>query len=339
MYEYIIKEKNMLNCMNKKENSMGWLTHGKVIFAFAIVATLIIAACVIMITNGSQDSDAAKKFTVAEFNYEVISEEDLTVKTTQYDNSTKGHVTIPQTVEYEGKIYTVTCIGKNTFFHYYSIWGSQTRLVNSVITSLTIPYTVKTIDKEAITKTNIEILTIPDTVELIKKDAVKENNKLTTIEILGDNTKLEKNAFELDESVTKITIPIGAKITDDMIKIDDLKNVETVTFAPGSTGRGIDYTTDGSGFKYTDTLWYKLNKKNEINIIFQEGISYIGSNMFYGCENIRSFSFPSYIESIGDLAFGGFRFFESDSVEISAIPINLEGRTFVGIPEKMVMLV
>lgn len=55
-------------------------------------------------------------------------------------------------------------------------------------TSLSIPKTVKTIDSDAISQTNMRSLTIPNTVEYLKRCAIRNNEKLKTL-VIGSSVK------------------------------------------------------------------------------------------------------------------------------------------------------
>lgn len=323
--------------MNEKGEGTSWLRSRSVKLGLAVIATVAIAICAITITHGNQDSDALfeKTFDYESLAYEVISEKDLTVKTYYYINS-GGHIVIPPTVEHDGKTYTVICIGEGTFVENYQPVGGTPTMQPSKINSLEIPYTVTTIEKNAINNTLLWGLTIPETVKVVESNAIKNNRQLETLEILGSDTELKNNAIDLEQSLNRLVIPIDVKLTSSMIRINDVKQMNTLIFAPGSTGIGIDYTTDGSGFKYTDTLWHKLSEKNKLSIVFQNSVTYIGDNMLNGCKNVKELSFPSSLENIGENALNGFTFFKTDIIDMPANAENLRGNYFVGTPEKMV---
>ena len=81
--------------------------------------------------------------------------------TVTHGNSTySGFIDIPSTVTYNGKTYTVTCIGTQAFRN------------NTYLHSVTIPTSVKTIDQEAFYGcSSLTSITIPDNLKTICRDA------------------------------------------------------------------------------------------------------------------------------------------------------------------------
>ena len=124
----------------------------------------------------------AHDFEVGGIYYKITSSADLTVEVTYrgssydgYDNEYSGAVTIPSTVTYNSKTYSVTSIGSSAFRYCSSL------------TSITIPESVTSIGYSAFEKcSSLTSITIP------------ENSRLTSIRGF---------AFSYCSSLTSITIP------------------------------------------------------------------------------------------------------------------------------------
>ena len=83
-----------------------------------------------------------------------------------------GAVTIPSSVTYEGKAYSVTCIGKQAFYNC------------TELTSVIIPNSVTTIDDEAFSGcSNLTSVTIGNAVKTIGYYSFSGCSSLTSIEI------------------------------------------------------------------------------------------------------------------------------------------------------------
>ena len=93
----------------------------------------------------------------------------------EYSNEYTGSVTIPETVTYSGKTYTVTSIGDDAFSYC------------SGLTSVTIPSSVTSIDMYAFRGcSGLKSITIPSSVTSIGMSAFRDCSSLTSV-IIGEN--------------------------------------------------------------------------------------------------------------------------------------------------------
>ena len=196
----------------------------------------------------------------------------------QYSNEYTGDVTIPATVTYNGKTYSVTSIGSDAF--YSCIGLTSIEIPNSVtsiggyafyycsgLTSVTIPNSVTTIGKAAfmncIGLTSIEI---PNSVKGIGWYAFSGCSGLTSIEIPNSVTSIGESAFSGCSGLTSVTIP-----------------------------NSVTSIVQGAFF----------NCSGLTSITIPNSVTSIGSDAFYGCSGLKSVTIPNSVKSIGKSAFKG----------------------------------
>ena len=111
----------------------------------------------------------AAKFQSGLLNYNTLAGDstvEVTYQTTSYNNySDLTAVTIPETVTYSGKTYTVVAIGSKAFTGYPS---------------------TGTLPNSDIRNTTLKLINIPKTVKTIDKYAFYWCSALTTVNFLGD---------------------------------------------------------------------------------------------------------------------------------------------------------
>ncbi len=110
----------------------------------------------------------------------------------QYSNEYTGHVSIPATVIYSGKTYSVTSIGDHAF--------------GCSVTSVYIPNSVTSIGDAAFSGCSLTSVYIPNSVTSIG-DAAFSGCSLTSVTIGNSVTAIGSSAFEGCSGLTSITIP------------------------------------------------------------------------------------------------------------------------------------
>ena len=162
-------------------------------------------------------------------------------------------------------------------------------------------------------------VTLPDSITSIKYCAFFDCNELKTINMpanltsIGDNAFAKCNyfeSFEIPKTVTEIEgNPFNA--------CQNLKNLSVET---GNTAfiaeEGVLYTRDKSVL-----ICFPAGKADE-EFSVPTGVSKIGNEAFYGCENLKSVSIPNSITSIGEYSFGS-------CTSLTSIDIS-EGVTYIG---------
>lgn len=112
--------------------------------------------------------------------------------------SYSGDITIPKTVVYEGKTYTVTSIGTSSFY------------VCENVTSVTIPDSIITIESRAFYGCKrLGGLTIPESVKSIGEGLFYDCTSLKEIQIPSTITAIESRTFYNCKSLEEIVIPDG----------------------------------------------------------------------------------------------------------------------------------
>ncbi|SNR14207.1 leucine-rich repeat domain-containing protein [Tenacibaculum jejuense] len=135
---------------------------------------------------------AAQTFTIANINYEVTSHGLAEVKVIE-SPSVSGSVTIPDTIVYNGKNYTVTAVGDRAFY-------------NTKLSAVSIAGTVTSIGVSAFSITAIKEIEIPDSIKEISKLAFKFTF-LEKIKLPASITILSSGLFDTTPSLKEITIP------------------------------------------------------------------------------------------------------------------------------------
>ena len=243
-----------------------------------ILATLAMLLC--SLTASAHD------FEVGGIYYNFTSEEGLTVEVTyrgnsysQYSNEYSGAVTIPSTVTYNSKTYSVTSIGNEVFE------------VCSSLTSITIPESVTSIGNEAFRYcTSLTSITIPESVTRIGNYAFSSCRSLTSITLPESVTSIGYAAFYDCRSLTSITLP------------------ESVTsIGSGAFDGTAWYNNQHNGVIYIGKVLYQYKGTMPANtsVEVKEGTVSISPNAFSSCRSLTSITLPEGVTSIGYGAFWG----------------------------------
>ena len=173
---------------------------------------------------------------------------------------------------------------------------------------------------------NIETLTIEEgvtniaaeTFYYVHADKVVLPNSLTTLgrNVFGEYTSIPECV------VKELTLPIDL----DVVVTDDyqywafcgISGIEKITFTPGYTGRGCDYSAySGSDCWYKHTPWY-ICRDTLKEIVFKDGIVHIGSDAFREL-NITSLILPDSMQCLDNHAF-----YQCTKLRYVSIPITLD---------------
>lgn len=242
-----------------------------------------LAICVLVIASASflafdDRSDATSKYFYSGLvQYEICSEEDLTVRTVKgsynYHNDKNNPLVIPPTVENGGKTYTVVEIGKYTF-------EGQTGLK-----SITLPNTLQRIDSWAFHATNnstpgLRSIDIPDSVTEIGTSAFNGCSYLTDVR-LSPNVKYLVDCFINCERLQYIEIPEGVKTLSQTF--DGCKNLETVIL-PTSLEKIY-----GSAFNNCEQLRYLHLPENVCKVDWNSSFDKTGLELIEVSENNPNF--------------------------------------------------
>ena len=181
----------------------------------------------------------------------------------QYDNEYSGSVTIPATVTYGGKTYSVTEIGDYAFCDC------------SDLTSVSIPNSVTSIGDNAFEECrSLTSITIPSSVKTISSYAFSWCSNLASITLNYGLTSIGDNAFEWCSSLTSIRIPLSVK-TISRCTFSWCSNLASVTLNAGLTSIG------DNAFEGCESL---------LSITIPSSVTTIGREAFRDCSGLSSIS-------------------------------------------------
>ncbi len=230
--------------------------------------------------------------------FEVISEQERTMKVSDCDNSANV-ADIPARVMYNGNTYSVTSIGDYAFNDCGSL--TSVTIPNSVtsigefafrfcnnLTSIDIPNSVTNIGRYAFADcTNLSSVNIPNSVTSIKGGTFEGCSGLASA-IIGNNvTSIGDYAFKNCSSLTSFTIPNNVTF----IGRDGFRGCSSLTSIniPNNVASIKDYTFDGC---------WSLS-----SVTIGNSVTSIGINAFRNCSSLSSVTIPNSVTSIGDWAF------------------------------------
>lgn len=265
--------------------------------------------------------------------YKIVDLSKFTCKVS-YDNPyyhsyVQENITIPESVVYNGRTFTVVGIDNNAFN------GS------SNLTRISLPKSIQFVGKNAFDGcTSLQQIELPNTVatmeanfaELPIKKVVlfgdgetlpnwfKSNKNLTAIELNCTNLKyVSESAFENCQSLTTVLLP------------------NTVTALGKLAFKGCTqisaFTFPTNLLEIPESAFSKCANLKEIN--FSKNITSIGKSAFSDCSSLKQLIITSSINNIDNNAFFGCSQISNLKIEDSKVPIqlgnNVEGTLSVGL--------
>ena len=199
------------------------------------------------------------------YNYCGTNEVEVTDGGTKYS----GAITIPDSVQHDGKTYSVTSIGEYAFENWTGL------------TSITIPNSVTSIGEYAFKNcTGLTSITIPNSVNSIGSRALAYCYSLKNIEVEANNS----NYSDID----------GV-----------LFDKETSTLIAYPNAKGKVYTIPNSVTSIGNFAFGGCTGLASVTI--PNSVTSIGEYAFKGCRGLTSVTIPNSVTSIGESAFEGCR--------------------------------
>ena len=282
---------------------------------------LIIAILLCFSTAWAYDFSAVYNGTTFYFNI-TSNTAPYTIEVTHngYNNIYSGNVTIPSSVSYSGRTYSVTKIGQNSFYHctnltsvtipntvtsignfaFYGCTGlRQTNYTGTIAQWCNIDF--GNIESNPITRSrNLYInnqlvtnLVIPNTVDTIKNYAFSYDSCITSVTIPNSVKSIGKMAFNCCTGMTSVTIP------NSLTSIGEQAFAACRVLASVTIPKSV--TSIGPNAFSGDTNLISVNFNADSCTIM--GLS--GYPCFSRCNNLRTVNYGNNVRIIPDYAFYG----------------------------------
>ncbi len=183
--------------------------------------------------------------------------------------------------------------------------GTQAFMDCKKLDSVTIPSGVHALPKDAFRFCDdLLSVTFAGNITTIGDDVFGDCKSLQSIILPESLTSLGRRAFYQCTSLGEVTIPISLNSVqfNEFPAFEQCTNITRIIFTVG-TGIGFSYNDDDDvkGIRYYGyTPWQISNCKN---FVFTEGITSIGTMMFYHHPTLTTVSLPDSLTAVGDKAF------------------------------------
>lgn len=259
------------------------------------------------------------------YQYWVLSEEDATVAVfhwiKEYDEEVLEDIEIPQTVQHNGKTYTVTEIRFNAFDSAFDH--------RKPIRSVKFPSTLKKIGAYSFRYCQLRTLELPEGLEEIEEGAFMHTHELSSISFPQSLKIIGNEAFRDNYVISQLHLPRGLESIGfgaflNLTNLMDVKMPEKLNYLG-------EYAFWGCKSLYTISLppglkaiWdYTFAECiNLEEVTINEGVEYIGEWAFRECTNLKKVHLPESLKEIGRYCFTF-----SSGMESIHIPENV---TYIG---------
>ncbi len=216
----------------------------------------------------------------------------MVVSGNYFDGTTK--ITIPEMINYRGKVYPVTQIGNHAFSH-----------LSSDLTSVAIPTSVTEIGAAAFYGCkHLTSVTIPNSVTTIDNVAFADCSSLKTVVIPKTVTSIGSYAFN--------NTPWDDKLPNGLVYVGDVFYKFKGEMPEGMTVTLRDGTKGIAGRAFG----WSYNNDEMKSVVIPSTVTYIGDGAFEGCRGLTSITIPKSVMKIGEGLFEGCDNLAAINVEI-----------------------
>ena len=321
----------------------------------------------IMLLMGLLFSVSLSAFEVDGIAYHITSSTDMTVEVISKSEKYSGDVVIPESIQYNGKEYSVTGIGKMAFYKNSGL--TSISLSNSIITigdqafeycsslsSIIIPDNVSSIGSFAFGEcNNLTSVNIGKSVSSISSTTFRGCSELTSIVVDSQNKKYDSrnncNAIILTSSNILVVGCKSTKIPNNVTGIAYLAFWDCIGLTSLVVPNSVTNIEAGAFSGCANLTTIKVDDQNKIydsrnncNAIIETSsntlflgcktsvipneISSIGAFAFDGCSGLTSVTIPNKVNSIGGYAFA--RCPDLTSINIPSNVISIGDYAFMG---------
>lgn len=274
-------------------------------------------------------------------------------------NYYSGNVSIPSSVTFAGKTYTVTAVGRSAFrsspdLISVNIPSTVTSIDYgafyecSAMTSISIPNSVTTLGEFCFMRcSNLAYVTLSDRLTSIPRQCFTYCTSLTGITIPGSVKEISYFAFYDCESLHEVTIEEGVEairndafercfslvsimIPASVTTIEDNALADCISLTAINVNSGNTHYCSPDGVLYNapmdSLLQYPCNKSGSVYQV-PAGVKVIAGRAFDGCYHLESVNLPEGLTTIGAWAFGN-----CDNLKTFTIPASVTyvGSSFLG---------
>lgn len=144
--------------------------------------------------------------------------------------------------------------------------------------------------------TKLKNLSLPGSLKSIGNSAFNGDSSLSVLELPDGFETIGTAAFYNCTGLKEITMPCSTDVGTYLSNFGNCTNIEKITMTKGT---GVMDSFNG---KYNCTPWY-ISRAKLKEFILEDGITNIGSYMFYGNTSFTGFEIPDSVQSIGVNAF------------------------------------
>ena len=144
--------------------------------------------------------------------------------------------------------------------------------------------------------TKLKNLSLPGSLKSIGNSAFNGDSSLSVLELPDGFETIGTAAFYNCTGLKEITMPCSTDVGTYLSNFGNCTNIEKITMTKGT---GVMGSFNG---KYNCTPWY-ISREKLKEFILEDGITNIGSYMFYGNTSFTGFEIPDSVQSIGVNAF------------------------------------